>query len=410
MPPGTPRERILQAANTMFATAGMQTSLKDVAAECGMAPGSLYFHFDSKESLIIDLIERYQDDLDQVAKEALQDHAGASGSSLLERVVRFGEEIAACTSRHHAALLLSVYEAPAWAGEDLQRLVRSTPTAIHDAMLAIIRSGADSGEIRAGVDPVLLARRLCESMFRHGLTSSFLGPDAVRLPELRCRVLLQGLASEPPESDALDRSEALRAVRDVVATWDRDVDDDARITALRAAAREQFGRRGFEATTIREIATEAGLSTSTVYRFFPAKEDLLAFVMGTFFEQRRNAWDAVLASGSTAVEKLDALAWLYIVLLEQFGDEFRIQIGIARRSPPSVLGLVPSANYRDVEVVLASGVRAGDVRLVGAGADRYARCAHEALWTPEDMVVELGAAGAHALARDTLLRGALVRS
>ena len=35
---------------------------------------------------------------------------------------------------------------------------------------------------------------------------------------------------------------------------------------LRAVARAEFGRRGYEATTVRDIAKAAGLSTGTVYR------------------------------------------------------------------------------------------------------------------------------------------------
>jgi AcrR family transcriptional regulator len=404
---GSRREEILQAAAKMFATSGVRTSLKDVAAECGMLPGSLYFHFESKEALIIELIGRYQEDLDQVAKEALQEPSGADPSLMFERVVGLGEAIAACAARHFAALLLTLYDPPAGASHELRRVVRSTPTAINTAMLQLLRSGAEHGAFRAGVDLRLLADRLCESMLRHGLTSPYLGSDAEHLVELRCEILLRGVASQPASTRSLDRSEALRAVKAVVASWSRDVDVDERVTHLREVARAEFGRHGYEATTLRSIAMTAGLSTSTVYRFFPAKEQLLASIMDTYAQKRQAAWDAVLASRSTAVEKLDALAWLYIVLLERFGNEFRIHLGMVRQTPRSILGVVPTSNYADVEALLRSGSGAGEIRVPGADARAYARCVHEALWTPEDIVRVEGSRAAHALARATLLSGAL---
>jgi AcrR family transcriptional regulator len=407
MASGSRREEILRAAAKMFATSGVRTSLKDVATECGMLPGSLYFHFDSKDALIIELIERYQEDLDQVAKEALQAPQRADPSQVLDRVVGLGKAIAACAERHFAALLLTLYDPPAGASDELRRVVRATPNAINTAMLHVLRSGGDDGAFRAGVDLRLLADRLCESMLRHGLTSPYLGSDAEHLVELRCQILLLGLAPQPVSTRSLDRSDALRAVKAVVASWSRDVDADERVTHLREVARAEFGRHGYEATTLRSIAMTAGLSTSTVYRFFPAKDQLLASIMDSYAQKRQSAWNAVLASKSTEVEKLDALAWLYIVLLERFGHEFRIQLGTVRHAPRSILGTVPTSNYADIEALLRSGAEAGEITIPGDDARACARCVHEALWTPEDIVRVEGSRAAHGLARATLLSGAL---
>ena len=67
---GGRRTEILDTAAVLFASSGLRTSLKDIADACGILPGSLYHHFESKEALIVELVERYQLELDQLAKEA----------------------------------------------------------------------------------------------------------------------------------------------------------------------------------------------------------------------------------------------------------------------------------------------------------------------------------------------------
>ena len=57
--------------------------------------------------------------------------------------------------------------------------------------------------------------------------------------------------------------------------------------APRAVAWSEFGRRGYGATTIRDIASAAGLSTGSVYRTVGSKEELLTSIMGP---SRQRGW------------------------------------------------------------------------------------------------------------------------
>ncbi len=53
------RERILAAAAQRFLAAGyVETSLRDLAADVGMKAGSMYYHFESKDALLIAVLER----------------------------------------------------------------------------------------------------------------------------------------------------------------------------------------------------------------------------------------------------------------------------------------------------------------------------------------------------------------
>src|SRR5678815_817596 len=79
------RTEILDTAASLIASSGMRTSLKEIADACGILPGSLYHHFDSKEAILVELIERYYDDLDAIAKDTLA-RAGSDPRPVGEQV------------------------------------------------------------------------------------------------------------------------------------------------------------------------------------------------------------------------------------------------------------------------------------------------------------------------------------
>lgn len=53
------RERITDAAAELFLQRGYaQTTLRDIAAAVGIKAGSIYYHFDSKEEILLDVLQR----------------------------------------------------------------------------------------------------------------------------------------------------------------------------------------------------------------------------------------------------------------------------------------------------------------------------------------------------------------
>ena len=67
---GSRRAEILETAAAVFARSGVRTSLKDVADACGILPGSLYHHFASKDAIVVELVQRYEEEIDDLAKQA----------------------------------------------------------------------------------------------------------------------------------------------------------------------------------------------------------------------------------------------------------------------------------------------------------------------------------------------------
>ena len=410
---GARREEILQTAAKLFASSGFRTSLADIAEACGILPGSLYHHFESKEAIVVELVHRYHDDLDRVAKEALDTLHEPVPRSVEAKIVDLGRAIAACGVEHRAALLLTLYEPPMVADE-LAGLAQM-PASIHDAMLELLKAGRKAGTIRPGIDLALLADRLCQSMLNVGVGVSHVTPGGELVPDLRIKILLQGIAPRSPADSALDRSNALRTARRAIESWDGDQDDaDDRLTHLFAVARAEFGRRGYESTTMRDIAAAAGMSTGTVYRLLGSKDQLLFDIMSSYSQKVVGAWDAVVRSDSPPLAKVDALIWVAINVVDRFSDEVRISLAWMRQSPPSTptspsLGVFLPAQLRHVRALMAAGAKTKEIQYEGGSADIRARCLLEAIWGAGTPVATAGLQGAHALARETVLRGAAAR-
>src|SRR5690348_7806909 len=109
---GTRRTEILETAASLIATSGLRTSLQEIADSAGILPGSLYHHFESKEAILVELLERYHEDLDRIAEHAQSRLDGPDPASPFDRIAALGSDIARCAVAHRAALQMSFYESP----------------------------------------------------------------------------------------------------------------------------------------------------------------------------------------------------------------------------------------------------------------------------------------------------------
>jgi AcrR family transcriptional regulator len=411
---GTRRTEILQAAASLIASSGLRTSLQEIADSAGILPGSLYHHFESKEAILIELIRRYHADLDHIGEIAQQRLDPSDSRPVSERIVELGSAIANCAVQHRAALQLSFHEPPTSANQELVELAQRPPSAVQTAMLATLRAGRRSGYIRPGIDLATLADRFCQTMLHVGLDVIRHNAAADQVAAILCQILLRGLASQPQSDAQLDRSSAFLVANQVIETWkDRsEARRDDKAAHVRAVARGEFGRRGFEATTIRDIASAAGLGPGTVYRLIGSKEELLASIMRSFGRKVAAGWIGVLRSNATPIEKLDALSWVDINALDQFHDEFKIQLAWLRQSPPDTPnpGWSFATRLRQLSALLTEGIRSKEIRIDSTSTGMLARCVLDVLWIPENILRGAGKRAALVHARDTVLRGVTDRS
>jgi AcrR family transcriptional regulator len=409
---GTRRTEILQTAASLIASSGLRTSLQEIADAAGILPGSLYHHFESKEAILIELIQRYQDDLNRIGQTAQARLDEPDSRPVSQQITDLGKAIANCAVQHGAALQMSFYEGPS-ADPELMKLTQQRPTAIQEAMLQTLRAARWSGYIKPDIDLPTLADRICQTMLQVGLAVMRHNSPADQVADLLCRIMLQGLAARPPTDATLDRSGAFAAASQVIETWadDSDADPSDKAAHIRAVARTEFGRKGYEVTTIRDIASAAGLGTGTVYRVIGSKDELLASIMRSFGQKVAAGWVSVLGSDATPIEKLDALSWVNVNVLDQFSDEFRIQLAWMRQSPPDTPnpGWFYSASVRQMKSLLSEGIRSGEISIDAPSATMLARCLVGLQWIPENILRAVGKRAALVHVRDTVLRGVAVR-
>jgi AcrR family transcriptional regulator len=407
----TRRTEILQTANSVIAASGLRTSLQQIADAAGILAGSLYHHFDSKEAILVELIRRYHADLDRIGEAALKQLDEPDPRPVVEQITELGCAIARCAVDHRAALQMSFFEGPS-ADPELMELTRRRPAAIQAAMLQLLRAGRWSDYIRSDLDLPTIADRICQSMLHVGLDVIRHKSSPDQVATVLCRIHLRGLASKERTDATLDRSNAFAAADDVIKTWgDGDDEVDHKTAHVRAVARTEFGRRGYEMTTIRDIASAAGLGTGTVYRVIGSKDELLMSIMLSFGHKVGGGWTDILRSDSTPVEKLDALSWLNINALYQFPDEFRIQLAWMRQTPPDIAepGWSYSTRVRQMKTLLSDGIKSGEIRIDTPTVDILARCVIGVQWIPENILRELGTRASLIHARDTVLRGVAIR-
>ena len=409
----TARARILHAAESVIASAGPRASLADIAAAAGILAGSLYHHFSSKEELLLELVQGFRADIDGVAKAALDDTDHRQASPFPAAIYDFGSAIARCAVRHPAALQMSFFEA-ASANPSLSQLLSTRPTTLQYTMTQILAAGAANGLLRS---PIALI----------GAGRSYLPkPDARRtrrhpphaaaedVAALLCRIMTTGLSSRPPTDDELDSSAAFAAAEKAIGSWGEDshVEVTGKSAYIHAVAREQFGRRGYEATTMRDIIKATALGPARVYSVVGSKTGCSERSW-----RRSDAWPAGVSPKSwpaTPPQSRSSMRSVGSTSTRSTASPTNGRFSSAwlRQHPPNTPepGLAFAQRLAELESLLREGIRSHDLQAHTSSLEMLARCVMGVLWIPENLVHRLGRRAALRLARDTVIRGIADRS
>ena len=118
--------------------------------------------------------------------------------------------------------------------------------------------------------------------------------------------------------------------------------------------RELFGQKGYEATSIEEIAAHADVSKPVVYEHFGGKEGLYAVVVDREMQTLLGRFTAALSAPGEPRELLERAALALLDYIEEDTDGFRV---LTRDAPVSSGGTYSSLIgevARKVEHILAS--------------------------------------------------------
>ncbi|HET6410338.1 MAG TPA: TetR/AcrR family transcriptional regulator [Chthoniobacteraceae bacterium] len=127
------------------------------------------------------------------------------------------------------------------------------------------------------------------------------------------------------------------------------------------AAKRRFGRYGLRATTMQEIALEAGVAVGTIYQFFPDKDALMLAWVDEHRELIRSQWDEVVKQRGSADEKLRQFVRVRFHTVRAVREESAISELtrlVIRIAPKSITEMTQSAlGY--IRAILDEGLRSG---------------------------------------------------
>ena len=120
--------------------------------------------------------------------------------------------------------------------------------------------------------------------------------------------------------------------------------------------RRLFAERGFEGTSVEEIAAQAGVSKPVVYEHFGGKEGLYAVVVDREVERLLATATAIL-SGANTREKFEAAAVALLRYIEDNSDGFRILVRDSPAPGSGTFGSLISDIASQVEYMLGDFFR-----------------------------------------------------
>jgi TetR/AcrR family transcriptional regulator, cholesterol catabolism regulator len=136
------REAMLELAAELFAEKGFRaTTVRDIADAAGVLSGSLYHHFDSKESIVDKLLSEFLHDLLTRYQEVVA--AGESPRVMLERFIEVAFD---ALPRHRAAIVVFQQDGAYLAGFERFGYINEIASQIERLWVEVIESGVAAGE------------------------------------------------------------------------------------------------------------------------------------------------------------------------------------------------------------------------------------------------------------------------
>ncbi len=188
----TRRGELLRIAAELFATKGFKnTTVRDIAEASGILSGSLYHHFDSKESMVDEVLSTFQEELFGKYDEILAGDEDAR--TKLERAVRVSFE---AIDQHPHEVAIFQNEADYLGGFDRFDYLAERNAQSRSVWMTLLNEGVDSGVLRRDLNVELTYRFIRDTIWvavRWYRPGKSLGPDDIADQYLH--ILLDGIAN-----------------------------------------------------------------------------------------------------------------------------------------------------------------------------------------------------------------------
>ena len=159
--PGSRRAELLALAAKLFAERGyVSTTVRDIADAAGILSGSLYHHFDSKESMVDELLSTFQNELftqyDEITSSSLD------AKAKVDAVVRASFD--AIHDHHHE---VAIFQNDAAYLMEFERFgyLREHNVRFQKMWTELLAEGVRSGELRADLDTDLTYRFIRDTVW-----------------------------------------------------------------------------------------------------------------------------------------------------------------------------------------------------------------------------------------------------
>ena len=155
------REELLAIAARLFAEKGFRaTTVRDIADAAGILSGSLYHHFDSKESMVDEILSSFQEELFGQYDEILA--SGDDARTRLERAVRVSFD---AIDRHHDEVAIFQNDAGYLLTFDRFAYLGERNKQSRAVWLTLLQDGVDAGVLRDDLDLELTYRFIRDTVW-----------------------------------------------------------------------------------------------------------------------------------------------------------------------------------------------------------------------------------------------------
>ncbi|BAH52790.1 TetR/AcrR family transcriptional regulator [Rhodococcus opacus] len=150
------RAELLDIAATLFAERGLRaTTVRDIADAAGILSGSLYHHFDSKESMVDEILRGFLDDLFGKYREIVA--SGLDARATLEALVTTSYE---AIDASHSAVAIYQDEVKHLVANERFAYLSELNTEFRELWMGVLETGVKDGTFRADIDVELAFRFL----------------------------------------------------------------------------------------------------------------------------------------------------------------------------------------------------------------------------------------------------------